>query len=55
MGKLGVGTTSPQEMLHVNGAIRGGGSYGALQLKTLTGNLEFGPMDGGHVRFKTNM
>ena len=55
LGKLGVGTTSPQEMLHVNGAIRGGGSYGALQLKTPTGNLEFGPMDGGHVRFKTNM
>ena len=55
MGKLGVGTTTPQEMLHVNGAIRGGGSYGALQLKTQTGNLEFGPMDGGHVRFKTNM
>ena len=55
MGKLGVGTTTPQEMLHVNGAIRGGGSYGALQLKTPTGNLEFGPMDGGHVRFKTNM
>ena len=45
----------PQEKLHVNGAIRGNGSYGALQIKTSTGNMELGPMDSGYVRFKTNM
>lgn len=93
---VGIGTY-PKETLHVNGAIRGGGTngqvtlkgdngyvtigatsqamefytdkekftfnkpfhgsgdYGALQIKTPTGNLEFGPMDLGYARFKTNM
>ena len=93
---VGIGTY-PKERLHVNGAIRGGGTngevtlkgdngyvtigatsqamefytdkekftfnkpfhgsgdYGALQIKTPTGNLEFGPMDLGYARFKTNM
>ena len=93
---VGIGTY-PRETLHVNGAIRGGGTngevtlkgdngyvtigatnqamefntdkpqfafnkplygsgdYGALQIKTPTGNLEFGPMDLGYARFKTNM
>lgn len=93
---VGIGTY-PKEKLHVNGAIRGGGTngqvtlkgdngyvtigatsqamefytdkekftfnkpfhgsgdYGALQIKTPTGNLEFGPMDLGYARFKTNM
>ena len=98
LGKLGVGTTNPQEMLHINGAIRGGGAngevtlkgnngsvtigapdtqtmvfdtdrskfvfnkpingsgpYGSLNITTTIGYLEFGPMDAGNVRFKTNM
>ena len=54
-GKLGLGTTSPAEKLHINGFVRGAGSYGALQIRTTTGNMEFGPMDLGYVRFKTNM
>ena len=99
LGKLGVGTTTPQEMLHVNGAIRGGGTNGEVTLKgslgsvtigatdehtlqfstdrhtflfnkpisgsgtngglklysSIGGSLEFGPIDYGIVRFKTNM
>ena len=54
-GNVGIGVNDPQEKLHVNGAIRGNGSYGALQIKTSTGNMELGPMDSGYVRFKTNM
>lgn len=54
-GNVGIGVDDPQEKLHVNGAIRGNGSYGALQIKTSTGNMELGPMDSGYVRFKTNM
>lgn len=54
-GNVGIGVDDPQEKLHVNGAIRGNGSYGALQIKTSTGNMEFGPMDSGYARFKTNM
>lgn len=55
VGKLGLGVASPLEKLHVNGYVRGAGSYGALQIRTTTGNMEFGPMDLGYVRFKTNM
>lgn len=54
-GKIGIGTTNPQAKLHINGTIRGGGAYGSLQIKTSTGNLEFGPMDSGYSRFKTSM
>jgi hypothetical protein len=54
-GKVGIGVKKPQEALHINGAIRGSGSYGSLLVKTTTGHLEFGPMDSGNIRFKTNM
>ena len=96
-GQVGIGIDDPQEKLHIDGAIRGNGTngavtlrgdsgyitigansqamefytdkekftfnkpfhgsgdYGALQIKTPTGNLEFGPMDSGNVCFKTNM
>lgn len=55
LGKLGIGTTQPQETLHVNGAIRGGEEFGSLKIQTTTGFLKFGPMDSGYARFKTNM
>ena len=54
-GNVGIGVTNPQEALHINGALRGCGSYGSLLVKTTTGHLEFGPMDSGYIRFKTNM
>ena len=96
-GQVGIGVDDPKEKLHVNGAIRGNGtngavtlkgdsgyvtigatsqtmefntdknkfvfnkpingsgSYGSLNITTSTGYLEFGPMDLGYVRFKTNM
>ena len=54
-GNVGIGVTNPQEALHINGALRGSGSYGSLLVKTTTGHLEFGPMDSGYIRFKTNM
>lgn len=55
LGKLGIGTTQPQETLHVNGAIRGGEEFGSLKIQSTTGFLKFGPMDSGYARFKTNM
>ena len=96
-GQVGIGVDDPKEKLHVNGAIRGNGtngavtlkgdsgyvtigatsqamefntdknkfvfnkpingsgSYGSLNITTTTGHLEFGPMDSGYIRFKTNM
>mgnify|MGYP003294155094 CR=1 FL=1 len=38
-----------------NKPINGSGSYGSLNITTSTGYLEFGPMDSGYIRFKTNM
>lgn len=46
MGKLGVGTTNPQEQLHVNGA---------LKLTSSLGNLTLGKMDANYVYFNTDM
>ena len=54
-GNVGIGVTNPQEALHINGALRGSGSYGSLLVKTTTGQLEFGPMDSGYTRFKTTL
>ena len=45
LGKLGVGTTNPQEQLHVNGNLRLTSSYG---------NLTIGQMDTNYVRFTTD-
>ena len=46
LGKLGVGTTQPQEMLHVNGAFK---------LTSTYGNLTLGKMDANYVHFNTDM
>lgn len=46
LGKLGIGTTQPQEMLHVKGA---------LKLTSTYGNLTLGKMDTNYVHFNTDM
>lgn len=45
-GKLGVGTSLPQESAHVNGA---------LKLTSTYGNLTLGKMDANYVYFNTDM
>ena len=54
LGKLGVGTTQPQEMLHVNGAIRGGGANGEVTLKGDNGSVAIGATDAQTMTFNTD-
>ena len=62
-GYITIGSSTPQSMEFVtdrskftfNKPLCGSGAYGALQIKSSTGNLDFGPMDSGYARFKTNM
>ncbi len=54
LGKLGVGTTTPQEMLHVNGAIRGGGTNGEVILKGNNGTVTIGATDTQTMTFVTD-
>lgn len=54
LGKLGVGTTQPQEMLHVNGAIRGGGTNGEVTLKGDNGSVTIGATDAQTMTFNTD-
>ncbi len=41
-GRIGIGTSTPQETLHVNGSIRGNIGTGALRVKSSTGYLDLG-------------
>lgn len=41
-GRIGIGTFTPQEALHINGAIRGSGPNGALTIKTFKGSIDIG-------------
>jgi hypothetical protein len=54
LGKLGIGTTQPQEMLHVNGAIRGGGANGEVTLKGDNGSVAIGATDAQTMTFNTD-
>jgi hypothetical protein len=54
LGKLGIGTTQPQETLHVNGAIRGGGANGEVTLKGDNGSVIIGATDAQTMTFNTD-
>ncbi len=57
-GKVGIGTTSPNELLTVAGNISASGSYygnGSLNIKSTTGNaaIEVGGLSGAYIDFKS--
>ena len=54
LGKLGVGTIHPKEMLHVNGAIRGDGANGEVTLKGENGSVTIGATDAQTMTFNTD-
>ncbi len=51
--KVGVGTTSPYESLHVNGSVRGNQS-GALRISTGYGYMDIGPKNTSWAHFGTD-
>jgi len=51
--RLGIGTATPAETLHVNGAVRGN-QAGALRISTGTGYVDVGPMNAGWSHFQTD-
>ncbi len=53
LSKVGIGTY-PQEMLHVNGAIRGGGTNGEVTLKGDNGSVTIGATDAQTMTFNTD-
>lgn len=52
-GKVGIGVDAPKEKLHIEGAVRGNGTGGALKIKTDFGILELGAQDNSGVHFST--
>lgn len=53
-GYVGIGTIDPQEMLHVNGYIRGNGGHGCLQISTDCGTTTIGCDSWAYSHFYTN-
>ena len=52
-GNVGIGTTSPAELLHLNGNIRGNQS-GALRISTGNGYVDVGPKNSSWCHFYTD-
>jgi hypothetical protein len=52
--KVGVGTNTPQEKLHINGAIRGNAAGGSLRISTGNGYLDLGPQNANFAHFGTD-
>lgn len=52
-GGVGIGTTSPQEALHINGNIRGNQS-GAIRIRTTTGYVDIGSKNTNWAHFNTD-
>lgn len=53
-GFIGLGINNPQEVLHINGNIRGNQSGGSLRISTSHGFVDIGPQNGGHTHFYTD-
>lgn len=51
--RVGIGTTSPQELLHLNGSIRGNQS-GALRISSGNGYIDVGAKNAGFAHFYTD-
>lgn len=54
-GYVGIGTTEPQAMLHVNGSVRGNGENGTLTIQTNSGKTTIGAMNWAYSHFWTNL
>lgn len=53
-GKVGIGTTTPAEMLHIKGAIRGHLQQGALRIQSATGYVDVGSQNDAWAHFQTD-
>lgn len=53
VGNVGVGTSSPQEKLEINGSIRGN-QAGAIRVQTATGYTDIGSKNSGWSHFTTD-
>ena len=53
-GYVGIGTTEPQEMLHVKGYLRGSGGHGCLTISTECGTTTIGCDSWAYSHFYTN-
>jgi len=51
--RLGIGTATPAETVHINGAVRGN-QAGALRISTGTGYVDVGPMNASWSHFQTD-
>ncbi len=53
-GNVGIGTTTPEETLHVNGNIRGNQASGSLRINTTKGYIDIGPKNTSWAHIYTD-